>query len=159
MRAFAARRLGVHPDEIGIERKDGAGVAITAPMPLFASVAGRGGWTALALSEHPIGLDVETRPTDTPLPLDLLHPHERDHLLALDDVTRNLTFLRFWAAREAYVKATGAGLPARLSRIEARDDGDGQGALLLEDGVVCACACLTITDDYVVAVVEIGGPD
>lgn len=159
LRAFAARTLAVHPDAVGIARNDSGGVAITGPTPLFASVSGRDGWTALALSEHPVGVDVESRPAETPLPLDLLHPRERDHLRGLEGAAANLAFLRFWTAREAYVKATGAGLPIELSRIEARDDGKGQEVLLREDGVVRARACPAVTDDYVAAVVQIGAPD
>ena len=159
LRAYAARTLGVGSDEIRIERGRAGGQRIVAPELLFASIAARGAWTAIALSSHQMGVDIETRLVEQPLPTALLHPREKDVLAKLSGADRDLAFLRFWTAREAYLKAAGRGLPAELSSVEAKDDPDGQGVLLIETDVVHARATVTLTEDLVVAVVELRAPE
>ena len=147
--------LDVSAGDVEIERLSSAGQRIVAPRPLFASLAGRGDWIAVVVAVHPVGVDVETLPVDQPMPLDLLHPREREAVLGIPEPDRGVAVARFWTAREAYCKATGRGLPNDLASIEARDDPAGEGVLLIENGKVRAIAALTITDDYVVAVVEL----
>jgi phosphopantetheinyl transferase len=107
----------------------------------------------------PVGVDVETAPPERPLPLNLLHPRERNALEALAAPDCDLAFLRFWTAREACAKATGRGLPARLSSIEARDALDDHAVVLLEHGIVVGRAQITMREDAVAAVVELAGSD
>lgn len=76
---------------------------------LHLSLATRAGFVALALAQHPVGVDVErVEPLAAP-PLASLHPQERQALLALPELARPLAFAQLWAAKEAYVKALGTG--------------------------------------------------
>jgi phosphopantetheinyl transferase len=76
---------------------------------LHLSLATRSGLVAVALAEHPVGIDVErVDPTETP-PLAALHPAEAAMLLGLPEAARPLAFARLWSAKEAYVKALGTG--------------------------------------------------
>ena len=159
LRAFAARTLGVGSGEIGIQRVESGGQRITTPSHLFASVAKRGDWTAVVTSIHPVGVDIEILPAEQPVPLDLLHHRERAALENLPTEAIDLAFLRFWTAREAYLKATGRGLPAELSTVEAQDDPGGERVLLIEAHKIRARAAITVTDECVVAVVELRAPE
>ncbi|AOO81010.1 4'-phosphopantetheinyl transferase family protein [Bosea vaviloviae] len=76
---------------------------------LHLSLATRAGFVALALAQHPVGVDVERVEPLAALPLAILHPQEREALLALPEPTRPLAFAQLWAAKEAYVKALGTG--------------------------------------------------
>ena len=157
LRSLAAEMLGAEPGAVRIERRPEGGLFIAAPELLHASVAASGDWTALALARHPIGVDVEMLTETHSVPLDLLHPAEREALLERDEADRSIAFLRFWTAREAYCKAQGRGLPAELSTIRAADDGDG--VILFEEGRAPKQATLTITADLICAVVEYPNAD
>ncbi|CAN7645191.1 4'-phosphopantetheinyl transferase superfamily protein [Bosea sp. LjRoot9] len=76
---------------------------------LHLSLATRAGFVALALAQHPVGVDVERVEPLAALPLATLHPQERKALLALPEPARPLAFAQLWAAKEAYVKALGTG--------------------------------------------------
>lgn len=77
---------------------------------LHLSLATRGGVVALGLARAPIGVDVEAVDPEGAMPLALLHERERDALQRLGRGEQALAFALIWAAKEAYVKATGTGL-------------------------------------------------
>ena len=75
---------------------------------LFLSVSARGALAALAIGPTPIGVDIEPDVAQTAPLLDVLHPREREG---------GAPFLALWTAKEAVVKALGAGFnidPATL---------------------------------------------
>jgi phosphopantetheinyl transferase len=155
LRTLAAEALDVHPDIIAIERLPHGGVRIAGPRALYASVSGRGAWTALALCENPVGVDVELYPPEREPPFDLLQPLEQDVILS-DPEPRRL-FLRFWTAREAYLKAQGRGLDVMPDRVRAARRG--QEVALIEEGHDIAFATITECDDAIAAIVELPAGD
>jgi len=120
LRRLAGLALGIHPDLIGIDRRPSEGPRIVAPKSLFASCAGRADWNVVAIGCRPIGVDIETRPPEAPLPIDLLHPTEHAYLQGLPEAIVDTVFLKFWAAREAYLKALQRGLGNQLPAIRAQ---------------------------------------
>jgi 4'-phosphopantetheinyl transferase len=151
LRGVAAEVLGVHPDLIVIDRLAHGGVAIVGPKPLYASLSGRGAWTALGISERPVGVDVELYPPERDPPFDVLAPLEQETILT-DPEPRHL-FLRFWTAREAYLKAQGRGIDVEPSAIRAaRRD---QEVALIEAGHPIAFATVIERDDAIAAIVEL----
>jgi phosphopantetheinyl transferase len=119
IRLLSAHAMGIHLDEIRLQRREKRGLAIVAPKRTYVSDTSRGAWGAVAIAGTPVGIDVEEFPTDGPLPLNLLHAEEREFLMALDPITREHAFLRFWTAREAYLKAAGLGLAEVLDTVRA----------------------------------------
>ncbi len=151
LRAMAAEVLDVHPDAVRFQREPSGLVRVVAPEPLQASIAGRGAWTALALAPHPVGVDVELYPPDRDPPFDLLQQLEQDVILADPDPAR--LFLRFWTAREAYLKAEGRGLSVMPDQVRAaRRDSE---VALIEKGRPIAIARIVERDDAVAAIVEL----
>ena len=151
LRALAAEALNVHPDAVRIQRMADGTVRIREPEALYASVSGRGAWTVLALGPRPVGVDVETCPPDTEPPFDLLQPLEQEVILADPDPPR--LFLRFWAAREAYLKADGRGLGVMPDQVRAAHR-DAEVALI-EPGRPIAIARLVEREDAIAAIVEL----
>jgi len=151
LRAMAADVLDRHPDAVRFERGAEGRVRITGPERLYTSVAGRGGWTALAMSSRPVGVDVEAYAPDLDPPLGLLQPEEQNAILAGPDPMR--LFLRFWTAREAYLKAGGRGLSVMPDQIRA-EERDG-GVALIEAGRPVALAELIECGDAIAAIVEL----
>jgi 4'-phosphopantetheinyl transferase len=161
IRGLAAEILDVHPDRIRFEREPDGRARIIAPEPLYASVAGRGAWTALAVAPRPVGVDVETYPAvDWPPgdgqagegpPLDLLQLEEQDAILADPDPSR--MFLRFWTAREAYLKADGRGLSVMPEKVRAANRLSE--VSLIEAGRPAVTARLVERDDAIAAIVEL----
>lgn len=151
LRGFAAEVAGVHPDAVAVERLGTGQVRITAPEPRYASLAQRGPWVALAISEVPVGVDVETCPAENPLPLHLLHPDERREIEAATDP--GALFLRFWTAREAWLKAQGRGLDVELGALRAR--ASGKVVLVGEPGGPAALARIIERDNAIAAIVEL----
>lgn len=76
---------------------------------LHLSLATRAGVVAVALANHPVGVDVERVEPARELPIAALHAMEAAALRGLPDSARPLAFARLWSAKEAYVKALGTG--------------------------------------------------
>lgn len=71
--------------------------------------------------EQEVGVDVEQiRPllNRSGLIREVLSPEEARELLELPDAEQLLAFFGFWTRKEAYLKATGEGMAASLSRID-----------------------------------------
>jgi phosphopantetheinyl transferase len=119
LRHFVARVAAIHPDQIEIERRANGDSEIVSPQGMHASDSSRNGIFAIVISALPIGIDVESRPAETPLPINLLRTEERAALKNLDPVAREEMFLRFWTAKEAYLKSAGGNLMELLRTVRA----------------------------------------
>lgn len=118
LRALAARVLAVEPHTLGFERSRVGSVRLTSPTCAYASVAGRDGWAMVAIGPRPLGVDLEAAEPEPSLPLDLLHPDERDRLTRLGAAERGAAFARLWVVKEAYAKASGVALETVLKSLE-----------------------------------------
>lgn len=111
LRALAAAVLGAGVDAVEVAREEGGRPHVAAPRPLHASVARRDGWAALAVCARPVGVDLEAAEPVAPLPLDGLDAAARRWIEAEAGAAgRARRFAQAWTAREAYLKAGGAGL-------------------------------------------------
>jgi 4'-phosphopantetheinyl transferase len=110
-REILARQLDLPAEAVTIGHEPAGRPVIAAPhgTGLHLSLATRAGLVAVALARHPVGIDVERVDPATALPLETLHPGERQMLLELAPPARPLAFARLWSAKEAYVKALGTG--------------------------------------------------
>jgi phosphopantetheinyl transferase len=110
-RLILARQLGCREGEVAIAHDAAGRPLLDRPKGtgLHLSLATRGGIVAVALARQPLGVDVEQVDEKAVPPLDLLHPDERRAVTATDTIQRARHFARLWAAKEAYVKALGAG--------------------------------------------------
>jgi len=154
LRALAAEILDLHPDALRFHREASGLVKLIAPELLHVSVADRGAWTALAVAPHPVGVDIDLYPPDRDPPFDLLQPRERDIILADPDPAR--LFLRFWTAREAYLKADGRGLSVMPDRVRAaQHHAEAVLIALIEEGRPITIARIVERDDAVAAIVEL----
>ena len=150
LRTLAAAVLEVRADAVEVARDTGGRPHVAAPRPLHASVARRDGWAALAVCTQPVGVDLEAAAPAAPLPVDLLGAGERAQVEAgADGADRARRFARVWTAREAYLKATGAGLlaadglAARLHGEEGAEVSGPQGRVAAHTrrvGELLACA-------------------
>lgn len=113
VRALGARALGADPGALRFERTEGA-TRLVAPFTGFVSGAARDGWSLVALGPRPLGVDLERRTPEPPLPMDLFHPEERARLAALSETERSEAFARLWVAKEAHAKAATLPLDAAL---------------------------------------------
>ncbi|WP_351223130.1 4'-phosphopantetheinyl transferase superfamily protein [Streptomyces sp. NPDC002133] len=132
------------------------------PLELSLSHSGRRVMVALTTA-GPVGVDVEEVARQADLPLDVLSAPERAELERLPSVDRAGAFTRYWARKEAVLKATGEGLmvdPATLTvtgpaapaqLIEWRERPEPHLPVRLED--------LDEGDDYRAAVAVVGDGD
>jgi phosphopantetheinyl transferase len=107
------------------------------------SVTHAGELVGVAIGDHPVGIDVEK--VDPQLDVDglakvALTPEEIDELNGVDGRERARAFLTYWTRREAAVKATGEGLPAKPRKIQA---GIQLRGLDVEPGYVAALAVVS----------------
>lgn len=111
--AKSARHSGIDPPDL---QTDSNGV----PMPshgVFWSLSHKPGYVAGVVSDVPVGIDVEeVRPVRFALFNKILDETERQLSSTLSDEL----FYRFWTAKEAVLKVTGAGL-AGLSQCKIID--------------------------------------
>jgi 4'-phosphopantetheinyl transferase len=112
LRRAVGLRLGIAPGDVLIGKDtQGAPRVTSAREAVFVSLASRGGLVAIAVSDRPVGVDVEVIATNPPEPAwHILHARERDWLLLEGAGERPESFLALWCAKEAYLKAIGVGL-------------------------------------------------
>jgi 4'-phosphopantetheinyl transferase len=120
LRRAAALRLGRAPGDVVIARDaNGAPRITSAREPIFVSLASRGGLVAIALSDRPVGVDVEIAAANPPEPAwNILHSREREWLSKQSGDEQAEKFLALWCTKEAYLKAIGLGLrrePAEIA--------------------------------------------
>jgi 4'-phosphopantetheinyl transferase len=106
LRTLLARRLAVAPGSLRIEAGP-FGKPALAGGPEF-SVSHSGSWIAIAVSDTPVGIDIETRSPLDHLPLSLLSYEERERVRRATDPLD--VFLSIWVAKEAVLKVDGRGL-------------------------------------------------
>lgn len=89
-------------------------------LPLAFNLSHSGGYCALAMGNVTrLGVDIEAiRPTIGDFASSVFSPLEAAQYAALDESVRMRTFFRGWVAKEAYLKATGAGLAGGLKSLE-----------------------------------------
>lgn len=76
-------------------------------------------WIICALSDHPIGVDIEMiRGISDEVIANVLSSAEQDALQGKPYSQREELFFSYWAAKESYLKALGVGLNTPLSAIE-----------------------------------------
>lgn len=117
-RRAVAHRLGRDAAEIAIAHDASGAPRLVAPAcALHVSLSGRDDIAAIAVADRPVGVDVEPIGAPFDPPLNVLHPAERAALAAAGAGAHEL-LLRYWTAKEAYLKALGTGLTREPTEIE-----------------------------------------
>lgn len=93
-------------DAVRLDDAAGGGVAVAVPAGWHVSLAGGGGWCAVATGPAPLGIDIEPVAGD-PLPGDLLTVAERGRIAAMPAHGRLAASLACWAGKEAHAKRLG----------------------------------------------------
>ncbi|WP_051871922.1 4'-phosphopantetheinyl transferase family protein [Streptomyces sclerotialus] len=119
LRLLLAQLLGGPPDAVPLARLPCAGCGGPHGKPVLAgrpavhfSLSHSGPHVLIALAPRPVGADIEGVPPPERVHdvAQVLHPAERDHLAGTSAEERPGAFARLWTRKEAYLKATGAGL-------------------------------------------------
>jgi phosphopantetheinyl transferase len=112
-------RIGAAPGDVLIARDaHGAPRVTSAREPIFVSLASRGELVAIAVSDCPVGVDVEPVQAAPAPAWNILHPREREWLKSRKAEEQPEKFVALWCAKEAYLKAIGLGLrrePAEIA--------------------------------------------
>lgn len=109
-RRLVAEKLGVEPREVEIGHDRRGAPRLLAPQaPLCLSISGRADFCAIALASSAIGVDIEPLQPETSPVWSALHASETAMLRVLPKDAQSEAFLRFWTAKEAYLKALGSG--------------------------------------------------
>lgn len=115
----------------------------------FVSIAHTRGLAACAISDAPVGLDVEwKRPMDAKIARRVLAPTE---MAAFSASGQNEFLLLKWVAKEAYLKLTGEGIAGGMHRYA-----ENEGLILDADGKVRAHVVRPSLPGYHVAVCQEG---
>jgi phosphopantetheinyl transferase len=119
LRRAVSLRLGIAPGDVLIAADaNGAPRVASARQPIFVSLASRGDLVAIAVSDRPVGIDVEIVDANPPEPAwNILHAREREWLAKQSGDARAKSFLALWCTKEAYLKAIGLGLRLEPSEI------------------------------------------
>ena len=119
LRHLIARRLGAEAQAVEIGYDPGGAPRVLAPRDGgFVSVSARGPWAALAVAPRPVGIDIEPLDPEGEVAWALLTSAERWRIEASPQSRRAAAFLQHWTAKEAYLKALGAGLSREPAEVE-----------------------------------------
>jgi len=120
-RHLLSLELGCHPADLSFATTaHGKPVLADRANPWF-NVAHSGRWVAVAISQQPVGVDIEQKAPIDPTPmLELMSPDELKEFQGLPETTRMDYFYRLWTAKESFVKAVGSGLSVPLASITIR---------------------------------------
>lgn len=81
-------------------------------LPLYFNISHSAGWVACAVSDSPIGIDLEViQNRDLSVARRICSQEELDYIFAENKESLR-RFLQVWTAKEAYVKLTGIGIKA-----------------------------------------------
>ncbi len=119
LRVVLGGYLGIPPAAVEIALRDrGKPFVPDSPLQFNISHAGDRVWIVLAW-DRAVGVDLEQeRPLEVlALARRFFHASEADYLSTLDESSRRTAFFRFWAVKEAYLKATGEGLTGLESAV------------------------------------------
>ena len=84
---------------------------LTAAPDVHFSLSHSGTWVVCAVSDHPVGVDIQQCRSFKPNIADrFFHPDEVQYLSALPSAERESAFYTLWTLKESYVKADGRGL-------------------------------------------------
>jgi 4'-phosphopantetheinyl transferase len=120
LRHLLGQALGLPPRDVRIVREScpRCGAAGGRPVlgeptrPLHFSMSSSQHLVLLGLASAAVGVDVEAVPSLRAVSeaSELLHPAEREELLAMAPEIRRATFTRLWSRKEAYLKGMGVGV-------------------------------------------------
>ena len=126
LRHKLGERLGADPAELEFSRapcgqcgglhgrpivlRPGGSLARRADLHFSLSHSGSHG--LLAISQAPVGVDIEALPDPTMAQRlsALMHPHEQARILSAPEAAQPTLFTRLWCRKEAYLKGVGVGL-------------------------------------------------
>lgn len=116
LRKLISEEYGVDESDILITNlPSGKPVAEVKGNEVFVSLTHSGNFVACALSNNPVGIDLEVKRDFNPRVLKALCDAEREFVAKSKDEA--IAFLKIWTAKEAYLKMTGEGL-AGFSKAE-----------------------------------------
>ena len=124
LRSVLGAALDVPPEALRFHRGAHGKPSLSMPdLPhsLHFNLSHSGGWAAIALSDHEIGIDIEGSSVTAGLPAtedDVLTAYEMSRLNTLPADQQTGHFLALWTAKEALMKATGRGLDLPPLQIE-----------------------------------------
>lgn len=112
-----------HP--LAIDLAPGGKPYLVAAPDIHFSLSHSGGWAVCALSDRPVGVDIERRtPGRRDVAERFFHKEETQYLNSLPLCAREDAFYSLWTLKESFVKATGRGLrlPLRSFCVDIRRD-------------------------------------
>ncbi len=109
-------------------------------MALEFNLSHSGDWVVMAITEHPVGVDVEhiTRKTSHSLLQIAQHYFHRDEIRQLETLEgdqQRLYFYQLWTLKEAWLKGVGTGIATGLDRVCLSLQPDGAVSLTLDEAL------------------------
>lgn len=120
-----ARRFPFVPHPLALSIAEGGKPHLVAQPGVHFSLSHAGAWAVCAVSDHPVGVDIERRePGRRDIAERFFHKEETRYLNSLVPYMREDAFYSLWVLKEAFVKATGRGLslPLRSFCVNLRTD-------------------------------------
>jgi len=113
-RRMVSRKFGLPPEQVTIGSLE-SGQPMVVGLPCHISLSHSGRWAMCALSDHPVGADIEVVSGRGQRAMSrVCAPAEQEYILASGEFDP-VRFTEVWTAKEACVKRTGAGLSGGLS--------------------------------------------
>jgi phosphopantetheinyl transferase len=109
-RAIAGGLMGHAATDFVLTASGNGQPILSGPGGLHVSFATRGDLSLVGITTRPVGVDLEEAIMQGGIPWNILRPDEAEALRTLPEAARTVAFLDLWTAKEAVLKALGAGL-------------------------------------------------
>ena len=139
--AYALRQAGAK--DLSLRRFSNGKPVLANDPNIHFNLSHSGTLAVCAVSDHPVGVDVEEKQNAAPGVMDMcFQPIEREWIDQAEDQCR--AFTRLWTRKESYLKLLGAGLtcpPNSFCVLPGKDTANGMGysEIVEMDHMICVC--------------------
>ncbi|PYG85690.1 4'-phosphopantetheinyl transferase [Ruminiclostridium sufflavum DSM 19573] len=114
-RYVICRSLNIKNTNIAFEKNEYGKPFLSGHYKAHFNISHSGSWVACAISDYPVGIDVEVmKPTDLEIARRFFSNEEYTALTNQPDEEKQAYFFKLWTLKESYIKAVGKGLSIPL---------------------------------------------
>lgn len=153
LKCILAHQTSCNILDINLKEDDGKKPFLQSSKSIFFNVSHSKNNAVIAISNQPIGIDIEFLNKDFDFSAILPHSFNKSEIEQIyNAANKTNTFFTFWTRKEAIVKATGKGITDELTQIIVTDGSNYISDNLIDDLEHISVISFNLQNDYIVSV-------